>query len=883
VLALALVLAGGARSSDVQAAPPGPIEPSPIEPQPIEPGVIVPPKLLDQPPVIYPALADGRALGRVRVELRITVDASGRAQRAPDSEPTVAIESGELASAEVEAMFFEAAEAWIAGLVFQPASLGGEPVAVDFPIEVVFEAPEPEPAPEPEAEPALEPAPDTPEPAPEDELELEVVGDRPESPVASASDYDVELAPFRAVPRRSAEEQLSLAPGIVLTNTGAEGHPSTIFLRGFDAGEGQDLEFTVDGVPINQVANPHGHGLVDTHWIIPELVERVRVLEGPFDARQGDFAVAGSVDYRLNLPTRGVRVSGGYGSFDRKRALLLWGPARADPGTFVGIDLKAGDGFGVNRAFRAAKGMLGYAHRFDGGWYLRTLASVYATRFESPGVVRLDDVENGRISNCAPDLVSQRQCTYDPNQSGAVTRFSAQAFVTRERELDDYGFGIWGTRQANRFVDNPTGYLNDVQPDNDAPQRGDGLDQQYGVTTLGASGSWARKWRWWDRPQRFEIGTRLRYDEGEGRIDRIRTSDALPYRTEFANDLRQVDIGGYAKFTFRPLDWLDIDAGLRFDAFSYHVVDTDEPTVDRDGERVPRQTATAFGFAIQPRVGLTASITPWLDWLAAYGIGSRSSDATALSEGEFAPFARVQAAETGVRFVLAEIRDLVDLEARAIGFYTHVDRDLIFDETLGRNVLAGESNRFGALVSLRLDIREWAAISTSATWAEAFLPPEGAGAFDWAAGARLPYIPRLVLRGDAAVFHTHRPGGEPIGWSAGVGGSWVAPRPLPLGQYGTAIAVVDLGASVRWRWIEFGLQFRNLLNRRYNSLEYVYPSNFADPTGFASMLPAQHLSAGEPFNAFATLTLWFEPGEVDDWKLSKRRRRHARAHAEVGS
>ncbi|MFV8749800.1 TonB-dependent receptor plug domain-containing protein [Nannocystaceae bacterium ST9] len=877
VLAVAWTGAVPVVAGEAQAAPPGPTSPGPIEP----------PVLVEPPKVIYPKLAGERVLGRVRVELTITVDAEGRARRKPDSPPSIVVEGDELASPDDEAIFVAEAEAWIAALVFRPATLGGAPVAVDFPIEVVFEAPEPEPEPlpepdEPPPEP-LEPPPEPDEPPPEDELELEVVGDRQAPPVASASDYDVALEPFRAVPRRSAEEQLSLAPGILLTNPGAEGHPSTIFLRGFDAGEGQDLEFTVDGVPINQVANPHGHGLVDTNWIIPELVERVRVLEGPFDARQGDFAVAGSVDYRINLPGRGVRVSGGYGSFDRKRALLLWGPANADPGTFVGVDLKAGDGFGTNRAFRAAKAMFGYAHRFAGGWYLRTLASAYATRFESPGVVRLDDVQKGRLPLCAADLDSQRFCTYDPNQGGALTRISAQAFVTRERELDDYAFGIWGIRQGNRFVDNPTGYVNDVQPNNEDPQRGDGLDQQYLMTTLGASGSWARKWRWWDRPQRFELGARARYDGGEGRIDRLRTSDALPYRTEFANELRQVDIGGYAAFDFRPFDWLDVDAGLRFDAFSYQVVDTDEPTMDRDGARVARQTATAFGFAIQPRVGVTASITPWLDWLAAYGVGSRSSDATALSEGEFAPFARVQAAETGLRFVLAELGDRVAIDARAIGFYTHVDRDLIFDETLSRNVLAGASNRFGALASLRLDVREWAAISGSFTWAEAYLPPQGAGAFDWTAGQRLPYIPRLVVRGDAAVFHVHRAQGEPIGWSAGLGASWVAPRPLPLGQYGTGIAVVDLGASVRWRWIELGLQFRNLFNHRYNSFEYVYPSNFSSPTGFASMLPAQHLSAGEPFNAFATLTLWFEPGEVEDWKLAKRQRRHARAHAEVGS
>ena len=40
--------------------------------------------------------------------------------------------------------------------------------------------------------------------------------------------------------------------GLLLTNEGGEGHAEQIFLRGFDAREGQDLELSVGGVPINE-------------------------------------------------------------------------------------------------------------------------------------------------------------------------------------------------------------------------------------------------------------------------------------------------------------------------------------------------------------------------------------------------------------------------------------------------------------------------------------------------------------------------------------------------------------------------------------------------------------------------------------------------------
>src|SRR5581483_6079584 len=119
-------------------------------------------------------------------------------------------------------------------------------------------------------------------------------------------DYHVDVEKLSLVPHQNAADFLKLAPGILLTNEGGEGHAEQVFLRGFDAREGQDIEFTVDGVPINESGNLHGNGYADTHFIIPELVQNLRVIEGPFDPRQGNYAVAGSADYQLGLEKRGL-------------------------------------------------------------------------------------------------------------------------------------------------------------------------------------------------------------------------------------------------------------------------------------------------------------------------------------------------------------------------------------------------------------------------------------------------------------------------------------------------------------------------------------------------------------------------------------------------
>src|SRR5205085_6502691 len=135
----------------------------------------------------------------------------------------------------------------------------------------------------------------------------------------------------------------------LLSNEGGEGHAEQVFLRGFDAREGQDIEFSVDGIPINESGNLHGNGYVDTHFIIPELIESLRVVEGPFDPRQGNYAVAGSAEYHLGAPQRGLYSKVSAGSFGTLRELLMYAPAGGTNGTFAAAELYQTDGFGENR------------------------------------------------------------------------------------------------------------------------------------------------------------------------------------------------------------------------------------------------------------------------------------------------------------------------------------------------------------------------------------------------------------------------------------------------------------------------------------------------------------------------------------------------------
>jgi iron complex outermembrane receptor protein len=259
---------------------------------------------------------------------------------------------------------------------------------------------------------------------------------------------------------------------------------------------------------------------------------------------------------------------------------------------------------------------------------------------------------------------------------------------------------------------------------------------------------------------------------------------------------------------------------------------------------------------VQPRVSVDVEVTRPVHWVTSFGIGTRSSDAQALSQGEFAPFARVRALESGV--VGRADGPGWSANLRGIAYWTRVERDLLFDEIAARNTVVGASNRFGALGAARFSSSLGLDAQASLTWAEAHLPGPAASALDVADGPRLPYVPRWVGRVDASLRRPLRVFGVTLRTNLATGFTYVAPRPLPFGELGPAYGSLDAAMRVRFRSVEVGVEAANLVDRRNKVAVYNYASNFRGPDAFASRLTASHYAAGPPRMVLGTLTLYFD-------------------------
>jgi hypothetical protein len=133
-------------------------------------------------------------------------------------------------------------------------------------------------------------------------------------------------------------------------------------------------------------------------------------------------------------------------------------------------------------------------------------------------------------------------------------------------------------------------------------------------------------------------------------------------------------------------------------------------------------------------------------------------------------------------------------------------------------------------------------------------------------GLLVPYVPDLVLRGDAAFFHNlpwhldHKP----VRATVGYGVSYVGHRPLPYGDLSDITFISDASLGLGWSIWNVRLTGQNLFDARYKLGEYNYASSFCVPgSGCAgrpaepTLAPERSFTAGAPRQIMLSLSATF--------------------------
>ncbi|HYQ14421.1 MAG TPA: TonB-dependent receptor plug domain-containing protein, partial [Polyangiaceae bacterium] len=405
-----------------------------------------------------------------------------------------------------------------------------------------------------------EPPPAAPAPPPEPPPTTVIV--QAAAPPRSASEAVVERRVLQAAPHRNASELLLTVPGVFVSQHSGEGKAHQIFFRGFDAVHGQDVEMWAAGAPVNDVSNIHGQGYADLHFLIPEVVEQIRSTPGNYDPQQGDFAVAGTMRFTLGYDEPGVTAKATLGSFGTRRYFMAYHPGGTSSANFGAFEVSSTDGFGPSRAARHASGLGQATYDFGSGVTGRVMASAYAGRFDSAGVLRLSDVESGRVDRFA---------TYDPKQGGFSSRAQLVLDLKRESGSDTSRPSSWSISpyvvlRSLELRSNFTGFLTDSVG-------GDSTQQRNDATTFGATASYRRELRLLSTHDALEAGVSLRTDsieQSQHRLSRFNsevTDDALSPGVQAK--VRATNAAAFLDTALHPLRRVTLRGGLRADGLSY--------------------------------------------------------------------------------------------------------------------------------------------------------------------------------------------------------------------------------------------------------------------------------------------------------------------------
>ena len=312
-------------------------------------------------------------------------------------------------------------------------------------------------------------------------------------------------------------------------------------------------------MPVNMRTHGHGQGYADISFLIPELIQSMRVRKGPYFADEGDFSSAGAlhIDY-IDTKVPGLW-QGTVGMFGYGRALAIKSVAAGAGNLLVAGEGTAYDGpWDVPDRMKKINGVVRYSQGTAvEGFSITGMA--YNNRWTSTDQVAKRAIDQGMIG---------RFGTLDPTDGGRSSRYSLSS---RFSTLNDWGvtkFEAYAIRYTMTLFNNFTYFLERT------PVDGDQFSQTDSRTILGFHGNHTFKGRLGPFDSETRIGVQGRYDDIEVGLHNTLQRQIYDDRARRRRAGRQHRV--YAQNTTHWTPWMRTVAGGRGDWYKARVA-SDNP------------------------------------------------------------------------------------------------------------------------------------------------------------------------------------------------------------------------------------------------------------------------------------------------------------------
>ncbi|MGM9480046.1 TonB-dependent receptor [Roseateles sp. NT4] len=659
---------------------------------------------------------------------------------------------------------------------------------------------------------------------------VEITGRHYDNAVGStdaASQGTIRAELLKSRPALRPGEVLEFVPGVIVTQHSGDGKANQYFLRGFNLDHGTDFATTVNGLPVNMPTHGHGQGYSDLNFLIPELVDRIEYRKGPYFAKNGDFAAAGSADiaYRNTLDEGFAALTVGQRQFQRfvgagstalGGGLNLLGAVEVqhnDGPWKLPEQLRKSNGVLTLSAGTAAEGWSASLMGYDAKWNSTDQVPerlIDAGMFNGQAFGRFDAVDG---SDGGETRRSSLSGEWHRNTGSEATRVAAYAMDYRLKLFSNFTYAL------------------------ERPDDGDQFSQQDKRSVYGFNASHAVDHKLGELPARSEVGLQLRHDRI--RVGLYDTVERRITATTRDDDVRETQLGVYGQTSVELMPWLRSVVGVRADQARFKVNSLSNAA----------NSGSATAHLLSPKLSLVAG--PWAktEFFFNAGRGFHSNDARGTTAtvdprtGDAVDKVPGLVAARGMELG-ARTEWVPGLQSSLAVWKLDFDSELVYVGDAGATEANRPSKRHGIEWNNRYVPVPWLLIDADLAWTHARFAD-----FD-PAGNRIPNAVDKV--GSLAV--TVRELGP---WSASL--QWRYLGSGSLIEDNSVRSRSSLTTNLRvsrklWTGGELTFDVFNLGNRRVNDIEYFYESQLP---GEAAPVADRHVHPAEPRTVRVTLKLGF--------------------------
>ena len=392
---------------------------------------------------------------------------------------------------------------------------------------------------------------------------------------------------------------LEAVPGLIVTQHSGSGKSNQLYLRGFNLDHGTDFATWIDGMPVNMRSHGHGQGYTDINFLMPEIIEEMSFVKGPYHSEIGDFSSAGGVHIQTidQLDKKSIKIGLGENGFNR---ILAMGSKKIESEVITGaLELQGYDGpwIDITEDVNKVNGFFKFARNNELGKRSIT-AMIYDNEWNSADQIPSRAITEGIIDDFG---------SLDKTLGGSTRRMSLSSEYSHDHKTNKV---VWRSYIIGYELDlwsNFTYLLDD-------PVGGDQFKQKDKRTIFG--GSYENLWV--GNTESFtehRFGIDFRHDAvDEVGLYRSREREIMgPIRED------QVDESSISSFYEMSFDlrssWRAV-LGIRADAFKFKVNSKDYNLTDDDSD-----------FILSPKASIAYAFSDNNEMYFSYGNGFHSNDA----------------------------------------------------------------------------------------------------------------------------------------------------------------------------------------------------------------------------------------------------------------